>query len=123
MNMPDRFDENAERRTQTTRTHEKAATVARSGWSRIRLIAFWATTFVIVFELTAGSVWNLVPIEWVEAQLRHLGYPHYFAYILGVWQAGAAVAIIAPRLPLIKEWAYAGAFPVVECRGIASDDR
>ncbi|GAA2773467.1 DoxX family protein [Nonomuraea dietziae] len=110
MNMPDRFDENAERRTQTTRTHEKAATVARSGWSRIRLIAFWATTFVIVFELTAGSVWNLVPIEWVEAQLRHLGYPHYFAYILGVWQAGAAVAIIAPRLPLIKEWAYAGAF-------------
>ncbi|WP_197048809.1 DoxX family protein [Streptosporangium roseum] len=117
MNMPDRFDEEAEMQTQTTETFEhatgeKSTTVARSGWnwSRIRPIAFWATTFVIVFELIAGSVWNLLPIEWVEVQLRHLGYPHYFAYILGVWQAGAAVAIIAPRLPMIKAWAYAGAF-------------
>ncbi|MGW4797843.1 DoxX family protein [Nonomuraea sp. NPDC004297] len=117
MNMPDRFDEEAEMKNQPTRTFrhatdEKPPTGARSGWtwSRIRPIAFWATTFVIVFELTAGSVWNLLPIEWVEAQLRHLGYPHYFAYVLAVWQAAAAIAIIAPRLPLIKEWAYAGAF-------------
>ncbi|MGW3368594.1 DoxX family protein [Streptosporangium canum] len=117
MNMPDRFDEETAMQTQTAKTSEhatdeKSTTVARSGWnwSRIRPIAFWATTFVIVFELTAGSVWNLVPIEWVEAQLRHLGYPHYFAYVLGVWQAGAAIAIIAPGLPLIKEWAYVGAF-------------
>jgi hypothetical protein len=43
-------------------------------------------------------------------QLDHLGYPHFFAYILGAWHVGAAVAIIAPRLPLIKEWAYAGCF-------------
>ena len=93
-------------------TDEKSATVAQSrwNWSRIRRIAFGATTFVVVFELAAGSVWNLVPIEWVEVQLDHLGYPHFFAYILGAWQAGAAVVIIAPRLPLIKEWAYVGSF-------------
>ncbi|TDD06252.1 DoxX family protein [Nonomuraea diastatica] len=102
-------------RTQTTKTFQhatdgKSATRARSNWSRIRLIAFWATTFVIVFELAAGSVWNLLTIEWVEVQLRHLGYPHFFTYILGVAQAAAAVAIIAPRFPLIKEWAYVGAF-------------
>lgn len=104
-------------KTQTTTTFqhatgEKPATGARSdwNWSRIRPIAFWVTTFVIVFELVAGSVWNLLAIEWIEVQLHHLGYPHFFTYILGVWQVGAAVAIIAPRLPLIKEWAYAGAF-------------
>ena len=93
-------------------TDEKSATVARSrwNWSRIRRIAFWATTSVVVFELAAGSVWNLVPIEWVEVQLNHLGYPHFFAYILGAWQVGAAVVIIAPGLPLIKEWAYVGSF-------------
>jgi DoxX-like family len=103
--------------TQTTKTFqhatdERSATVARSrwNWSRIRTIAFWATTFIVVFELVAGSVWNLLTIEWVEVQFRHLGYPHFFAYIIGAWQAGAAVAIIAPRLPLIKEWAYAGSF-------------
>lgn len=93
-------------------TDEKSVTVTRSGWtwSRIGSIAFWVTTFVIVFELIAGSVWNLLTIEWIEVQLHHLGYPHFFAYVLGTWQAGAAVAIIAPGLPLLKEWAYAGAF-------------
>ncbi|GAA1538169.1 hypothetical protein GCM10009678_20620 [Actinomadura kijaniata] len=77
-------------------------------WNRIRTIAFWATTLVIVAELVAGTIWNLKPIEWVEIQLRHLGYPDYFAGILGFWHAAAAAAIIAPGLPLIKEWAYAG---------------
>ncbi len=97
---------------QTHATDEKSATVTRSrwSWSRIRPIAFWTTTFIIVGELTAGSVWNLRSIEWVEVQLHHLGYPHFFAYISGAWQVGAAVAIIAPRLPLIKEWAYVGSF-------------
>ncbi|WP_280301376.1 DoxX family protein [Nocardia abscessus] len=91
-------------------TAETSAPVARSDRTRIRALAYWATTFVIVFELVSGSVWNLLTIEWIEIQLRHLGYPHFFAYILGAWQVGAAVAIIAPGFALIKEWAYAGAF-------------
>lgn len=93
-------------------TNKKSAIVARSdwNWNRIRPIAFWATTLVIVFELAAGSVWNLLTIEWVELQMQHLGYPRYFDYISGAWQGAAAVAIIVPRFPLIKEWAYAGVF-------------
>lgn len=76
----------------------------------IRTIAFWFTTIVIVFELIAGSAWNLLTIDWVEAQLAHLGYPDYFAYLLGVGHFLAAVAIIVPGFRLIKEWAYAGIF-------------
>jgi hypothetical protein len=89
---------------------DESATLTRSRWNRtrIRTIVFWATTFIVVFELTAGSVWNLTTIEWIEVQFHHLGYPKYLAYILGAWQAGAAVVIIAPRLALMKEWAYAG---------------
>ena len=95
-----------------TQTAKKSAAVTQSrwNWSRIRPIAFWAITFVVVFELTAGSVWSLLTIEWAEVQFDHLGYPHFFLYILGAWQAGAAVVIIAPRLQLIKEWAYVGSF-------------
>ena len=101
--------------TQTTKTFqhvtdEKLATLSRSRWNRIRTIAFWATTFVVVFELTAGSVWNLMRIEWVRVQLNHLEYPPYFTYILGVWLIGGAAAIIAPGFPRLKEWAYAGSF-------------
>jgi hypothetical protein len=86
------------------------ATLSRSHWSRIRSIAYWTSTFVVVFELAAGSVWNLMQIEFAQVQYNHLGYPLYFTYISGVWQMLGAVAIIVPGFPRLKEWAYAGAF-------------
>src|SRR5215813_2696844 len=91
-------------------TGEKFATLSRSRWDRIRTITYWTFTVLLVFELAAGSVWNLKQIEWIRVQLNHLGYPVYLAYILGVWQIGAAAVIIAPSFPRLKEWAYAGAF-------------
>jgi hypothetical protein len=91
-------------------TAEKLATLPRSRWDRIRTIAYWTFTVLMVFELAAGSVWNLLQIEWVRVQLHHLGYPLYFSYILGAWQVGAAAVIIAPGFPWLKEWAYAGSF-------------
>jgi hypothetical protein len=89
-------------------TDEKFATLPRNRWHRIRVIAFWATTLIVVAELVAGSVWNLLRIEWIRIQLSHLGYPDYFAYILGAWHVGGAAAIMAPAFPRLKEWAYAG---------------
>jgi hypothetical protein len=43
----------------------------------------------------------------IEA-LAHLGYPTYFATILGTWELLGAVAILAPARSRVKEWAYAG---------------
>jgi uncharacterized membrane protein YphA (DoxX/SURF4 family) len=40
----------------------------------------------------------------------HLGYPAYLLIILGAWKVAGAVAILIPRFPRLKEWAYAGAF-------------
>ena len=39
-----------------------------------------------------------------------LGYPTYFFVILGVWKVLGAIAILVPRFPRLKEWAYAGIF-------------
>jgi hypothetical protein len=83
---------------------------SRYGLYRARTITYWIFTILLVFELVAGSVWNLQQIEWVHVQLNHLGYPLYFSYILGVWQIGGAAVIVAPRFPRVKEWAYAGSF-------------
>ena len=58
----------------------------------------------------AGSLWDLLQIEYVRVVLSHLGYPHYLLLILGAWKIAAAAAIIAPRFPRLKEWAYAGCF-------------
>jgi DoxX-like family len=90
-------------------THEKLSTRALTR-DRIRTITYWIFTVLLVWELAAGSLWNLLQIEWIRAQLNHIGYPLYFAYILGVWEVGGATAIIAPGFPRLKEWAYAGSF-------------
>jgi len=40
----------------------------------------------------------------------HLGYPVYLLTILGVWKILGVVALLIPKYPLLKEWAYAGFF-------------
>jgi hypothetical protein len=42
--------------------------------------------------------------------IQHLGYPIYFLTLLGVWKILGVVALLLPKLPLLKEWAYAGFF-------------
>src|SRR5204862_592264 len=44
----------------------------------------------------------------VTATMAHLGYPAYLASILGAWKVLGALAVLAPRWPRLKEWAYAG---------------
>lgn len=78
--------------------------------SKIRIVAYWIVTLLVVFENAAGFVWAVLHIEYLHVMLTHLGYPEYFMNIMGPWQLGCAAALIAPRFPLIKEWAYAGAF-------------
>jgi len=77
---------------------------------RIRTIAYWTFTLPMVYENAAGAMWVLLRLEYLRVMLAHLGYPQYFMYILGPWQLACAAALLAPRLPRLKEWAYAGAF-------------
>src|SRR5262245_32169348 len=60
--------------------------------------------------MVAGSLWDLLRIEWVRVVMTDLGYPHYLLLILGVWKLPCAVTLLVPRFPRLKEWAYAGAF-------------
>jgi hypothetical protein len=39
-----------------------------------------------------------------------MGYPGYFLSIIGLWKILGVVAILIPKFPLLKEWAYAGFF-------------
>jgi hypothetical protein len=42
--------------------------------------------------------------------ITHLGYPVYFLSILGTWKILGVIALLIPKFPLLKEWAYAGFF-------------
>jgi len=43
-------------------------------------------------------------------QMTHLGYPVYLLTILGVWKILGVLAVLIPKFPRLKEWAYAGFF-------------
>jgi hypothetical protein len=77
---------------------------------QIRTITYWIFTLLVAYENAAGAMWTVTQLEYMRAMLAHLGYPPYFSYILGPWQLACAATLLAPRLPRVKEWAYAGAF-------------
>jgi hypothetical protein len=77
---------------------------------KLRTLGYWLSTCVVVFGLLPGGVADLMHQPGVVAGMARLGYPVYFSTILGSWKVLGALALIAPRLPRLKEWAYAGAF-------------
>ncbi|WP_245716765.1 DoxX family protein [Nocardia mikamii] len=77
---------------------------------RYRTVAYRVATAAIVAEAGVGGVWDLARIPFVTDVVTHLGYPRYFLVLLGAWKIPAAIVLAAPRLPLCKEWAYAGTF-------------
>lgn len=73
-------------------------------------IAYWMTTILGPASFVIGGVLHLTQSHDIAATLGHLGYPLYFAPILGAWKVLGAAAIVAPGMPRLKEWAYAGFF-------------
>ena len=78
--------------------------------SRSRIIAYSVTTALVVSELALGGVWDILRVPQVRGLIERLGYPPYFLVILGIWKLLGAVALVIPRFPRLKEWAYAGVF-------------
>jgi len=91
-------------------TPADSPTPHRGRWNRIRIIGYWAFTLIIAWEMVAGSMWDLLQIEFTRGVFNHLGYPHYLLFIIGAWKLPCAVTLLVPRFPRLKEWAYAGAF-------------
>ena len=82
----------------------------RRGITSWRSAGYWLATFLVAGELGLGGLWDIARIPYVRGLVTHLGYPSYFLVLLGIWKVLGAVALLVPRLPLLKEWAYAGAF-------------
>jgi hypothetical protein len=73
-----------------------------------RRIAYWLSTVLIAFVMGSGGVADVLRIQPVVEGMKQLGYPEYFCVILGIWKILGCVAILLPRTPILKEWAYAG---------------
>ena len=71
-------------------------------------IAFWgATGIVAVWALFAAFTYLTNAPQSVE-NFRHVGYPQQLRVLLGIAKAAGAITLVVPRVPILKEWAYAG---------------
>ena len=74
-------------------------------------VVYWTMTILVSFFIGGGGaaqIWQYQANP--HGVVPELGYPLYFFLILGVWKVLGAIAILVPRLPRLKEWAYAGIF-------------
>jgi len=74
-------------------------------------IGYWAATGFLATELVAGGILELCHSNvafGIVTTINHLGYPVYVLNILGVWKLLGTIALLVPRFPILKEWAYAG---------------
>jgi uncharacterized membrane protein YphA (DoxX/SURF4 family) len=75
---------------------------------KLRKIAYWiSTAFVTLIMTVSGGMAMLHSAAFMKA-MAHLGYPSYFANILGIGKFIGIIVFVAPRLPRLKEWSYAG---------------
>lgn len=72
-----------------------------------RKLAYWISTALVAVALL-GSLTYLTGSEQVVSGFAKAGYPQHLRIVLGVVKPAAAVVLLAPGLPLMKEWAYAG---------------
>ena len=90
-----------------------------------KLIWYWIITAILSFCIFFGGLAQALLLQGVIQGFKPLGYPTYFISLIGVWKILGVIAILIPKFPLLKEWAYAGIFFAMTgavISHIASDD-
>jgi hypothetical protein len=75
--------------------------------SMTRKLAYWISTAIAAVMLLMALSY-LTGSEQVVSGFEKAGYPQHLRIALGIAKPLAAVVLLIPGLPLLKEWAYAG---------------
>ena len=75
-----------------------------------KLVAYWVTTALLAFFIGSGGAAEAARVPGNVDGLVALGYPVYFIVLIGLWKVLGAITVLVPRVPRLKEWAYAGMF-------------
>ncbi|REC51016.1 DoxX family protein [Chryseobacterium piscium] len=73
-------------------------------------IIYWVVTVFLSIGMLAGGIQQMLQIGGYNEIITKLHYPLYVLSILGVWKILGVIAILIPKFPLLKEWAYVGFF-------------
>ena len=73
-----------------------------------RKIWYWGATGLVAIEALFGAFTYLTAAPEAVENFRHVGYPQQLRVLLGIAKLAGAIVLLLPRLPTLKEWAYAG---------------
>jgi hypothetical protein len=74
-------------------------------------IIYWVATIWLSLGMVSTGIVQLMKMkDEVDKITTQLGYPIYFLTIIGIWKMLGVIAVLIPKFPLLKEWAYAGFF-------------
>lgn len=75
---------------------------------KFRNLDFWIPTALFGLAMLGSGAANVARPPELLQNLAALGYPAFLPLILGPLKILGALAVLAPGLPRLKEWAYAG---------------
>lgn len=77
---------------------------------KFRTTIYWIATLWLSLGMMATGISQILELNGQGGadMMTHLGFPLYLLPLLGILKVLGVVAILLPRLPLVKEWAYAG---------------
>lgn len=73
-------------------------------------VIYWIATIWLSLGMVSTGVVQLVKMKEEAYMFTRLGYPSYLLTILAIWKFLGVIAVLIPKFPLLKEWAYAGFF-------------
>lgn len=76
-------------------------------------IIYWVFTLWMALGMVSTAIVQIMKNKDELANFTNLGYPSYLMTIIGVWKILGVIAILIPKFPLLKEWAYSGFFFVM----------
>jgi hypothetical protein len=73
-------------------------------------IIYWVATLWLSLGMVSTGVVQLMKMPEEVENFTSLGYPGYLMTIIGTWKILGVATLLIPRVPVLKEWAYAGFF-------------
>ena len=73
-------------------------------------IIYWIFTAWLALGMTSTGIVQLMKVKEEADMFARLGYPEYLLTVIGAWKILGVIAVLIPKFPLLKEWAYAGFF-------------
>ena len=78
--------------------------------TKTKKIIYWIATVWLALGMVSTGIVQLIQMKEEVAKFEYLQYPAYLMTLLGVWKILGAAVVLMPKLPVLKEWAYAGFF-------------